>query len=168
MFRSSRSSLLSSCSSVTQRPTEYKTWDKDSMGKACRDIREGRLSIRRAAESYQVPKSTLSDHVTGRVSEGSHSGVFKDRINLPCFSYWSRECFCFRWAIHTHLCLSNYLIHFLQHISAVHYRTKHRARGTEIWDRYCHARVTFNTSTYSTTIFILWNVFTTKTIHNIH
>ncbi|CAI8058534.1 hypothetical protein GBAR_LOCUS31825 [Geodia barretti] len=66
VFRSPRSSLLSSCSSVTQRPTEYKTWDKDSMGKACRDVREGRLSIRRAAESYQVPKSTLSDHVTGR------------------------------------------------------------------------------------------------------
>ncbi|CAI8058533.1 hypothetical protein GBAR_LOCUS31825 [Geodia barretti] len=67
VFRSPRSSLLSSCSSVTQRPTEYKTWDKDSMGKACRDVREGRLSIRRAAESYQVPKSTLSDHVTGRL-----------------------------------------------------------------------------------------------------
>ena len=44
------------------------------MDKACCDVREGQLSIQRAAESYQVPKSTLSDHVTGRVSEGSHSG----------------------------------------------------------------------------------------------
>ena len=74
VFRSTGSTALSSCSGVTQRPPEYKTWDKDSMDKACRDVREGRLSIRRAAESYQVPKSTLSDHVTGRVSEGSHSG----------------------------------------------------------------------------------------------
>ena len=44
------------------------------MNKACCDVRQGRLSIRRAAESYQVPRSTLSDRVTGRVSEGSHSG----------------------------------------------------------------------------------------------
>ena len=40
----------------------------------CCDVRQGRLSIRRAAESYQVPRSTLSDGVTGRLSEGSHSG----------------------------------------------------------------------------------------------
>ena len=32
------------------------------------------MSIRRAAELYSVPKSTLSDRVSGRVQFGSHSG----------------------------------------------------------------------------------------------
>ena len=41
---------------------------------ACQEVREGRLSIRRVADTYQIPKSTLSDRVSGRVREGSHSG----------------------------------------------------------------------------------------------
>ena len=49
-------------------------WDRELMEMACREVQEGRLSIRRALEAYQVPRSTLSDHVTGKVSEGSHSG----------------------------------------------------------------------------------------------
>ena len=41
---------------------------------ACRDVKEGTLSVRRAAETYNIPKSTLSDRVTGKVKEKSHSG----------------------------------------------------------------------------------------------
>ena len=41
---------------------------------AFQEVKEGKLSIRRVAESYHIPKSTLSDHVSGRVREGSHSG----------------------------------------------------------------------------------------------
>ena len=73
VFRSSNSSVVSD-PALTQRPAEYKLWTKDSLDIACQEVKEGRLSIRRAAESYQIPKSTLADHVSGRVREGSHSG----------------------------------------------------------------------------------------------
>lgn len=73
VFRSSKSSVVPR-TDLTQRPAEYKSWSKDSLDMACQEVKEGKLSIRRAAESYQIPKSTLSDHVSGRVREGSHSG----------------------------------------------------------------------------------------------
>ena len=69
-----RSSKLISASSVTARPLEYKAWDKESMEIACKEVHAGRLSIRRAAEAFSVPRSTLGDHVSGRVIEGAHSG----------------------------------------------------------------------------------------------
>ena len=73
VFRSSKSSVTHG-PALTQRPAEYKSWNKDSLDMACQEVREGRLSIRRAADTYQIPKSTLSDRVSGRVREGSHSG----------------------------------------------------------------------------------------------
>ena len=69
-----RSTTLIVAPLVTERPIEYRTWDRDSMEMACREVREGRLSIRRAAESFSVPRSTLGDRVSGKVCEGSHSG----------------------------------------------------------------------------------------------
>ena len=69
-----RSSKLISASSVTARPLEYKAWDKESMEIACKEVHAGQLSIRRAAEAFSVPRSTLGDHVSGRVIEGAHSG----------------------------------------------------------------------------------------------
>ena len=70
VFRTSRSTT----GPVRERPHEYGTWDTGKMEKACREVQEGTLSIRRAAEAYCIPKSTLSDHVTGQVKDGAHSG----------------------------------------------------------------------------------------------
>ena len=38
------------------------------------DVSSGELSIRRAAEQFDVPNSTLHDRVSGRVQAGAHSG----------------------------------------------------------------------------------------------
>jgi len=45
------------------------------MEMALRDVTKGVLGVRRAALEYGVPKSTLSDRVTGRVRPGSKSGA---------------------------------------------------------------------------------------------
>ena len=57
-----------------ERPPRYKQWGEEQLAKAFKEVKEGRLSVRRAAELYNVPKSTLSDRVSGRVEFGSHSG----------------------------------------------------------------------------------------------
>ena len=56
-----------------ERPPRYKQWG-EQLGNAFKEVKEGRLSVQRAAELYNVPKSTLSDRVSGRVEFGSHSG----------------------------------------------------------------------------------------------
>ena len=74
-FRSRRSKLSSALSfSVSERPSTYKLWTDEKLRKAYEEVNGGHLSVRRAAELYGVPKSTLSDRVTGRVEFGSHSG----------------------------------------------------------------------------------------------
>jgi hypothetical protein len=59
---------------VQQRPPVYKDYDDDRMLRAYEAVRDGRLSIRRAAEQFSVPKSTLADKVSGRVRVVCHSG----------------------------------------------------------------------------------------------
>ena len=44
------------------------------MLKAYEEVKKKTLSVRRAALQYSVPKSTLSDRISGRVSFNSHSG----------------------------------------------------------------------------------------------
>jgi len=74
-FRSRRSRLSSALPfSVSERPSTYKLWTDEKLRKAYEEVNGGHLSVRRAAELYGVPKSTLSDRVTGRVEFGSHSG----------------------------------------------------------------------------------------------
>ena len=51
----------------------YKRWDPDTLRKACETVNEG-MSIRRAAEEFNVPRSTLHDHITGKVLTGTKSG----------------------------------------------------------------------------------------------
>ena len=48
-----------------------KNWSEETMEMALRDVTNGVLGVRRAALEYGVPKSTLSDRVTGRVRPGA-------------------------------------------------------------------------------------------------
>ena len=65
-------SISSSTSSSTSdyfsyRPSKYKDWTEEQMRAAYEAVKDG-MSIRRAAEEYGVPKSTLGDHVSGSCS----------------------------------------------------------------------------------------------------
>ena len=51
----------------------YKRWDPDTLSRACKAVSDG-MSIRRAAEEFNVPRSTLHDHITGKVLAGNKSG----------------------------------------------------------------------------------------------
>ena len=52
---------------------KYRTWNDNSMDGAVRAVKQG-TSVRRAAELYSVPKSTLSDKVLGKVPMRARSG----------------------------------------------------------------------------------------------
>ncbi len=56
------------------RPREYKKWDSDQLTQAYDAVSRGGYSIRRAAEEYQVPRSTLHDRLSGKVPFGARSG----------------------------------------------------------------------------------------------
>ena len=58
-----------------------KSWSEDSMSAAVKEARNGSLSIRQAADRYNVPRSTLSDRVTNRVDEGCIWGS-KPRLTM--------------------------------------------------------------------------------------
>ena len=56
------------------RPGKYKPWDDNSMQKALQAVKLDGASVRKAAMEYGVPKSTLGDRVSGRVTHGVLSG----------------------------------------------------------------------------------------------
>jgi hypothetical protein len=58
-------------SGLLQRPQQYKTYNKEKITKAQEAVQKG-ISVRRAAEEYGIPKSTLHDRIVGKV--GSKSG----------------------------------------------------------------------------------------------
>lgn len=55
---------------VSGRPTKYKgvVGREEKLRKACNEVESGKLSIRRAALEYGLPRATLHDRYTGRVS----------------------------------------------------------------------------------------------------
>ena len=55
------------------RPHHYKEWSTEQLTLACKAVARG-TSIRRAAEEYNIPRSTLQDRVYGRVPDGKLSG----------------------------------------------------------------------------------------------
>ena len=61
-------------SSHADRPESYKGWSTSALHKACDSVHGG-MSIRRAAEEYDIPKSTLFDYTSGRVDFGAKSGA---------------------------------------------------------------------------------------------
>jgi hypothetical protein len=56
------------------RPHFYKNWNNDSLLQACKAVQDGTSPIIRAAEEYNIPRSTLHDYVSGKVLVGSRSG----------------------------------------------------------------------------------------------
>ena len=53
---------------TTTRGEGYKEWDKQSMVHAVKVVIEEGMSIRKAALRYNIPRSTLGDHVSGQES----------------------------------------------------------------------------------------------------
>lgn len=51
----------------------YRTWDKTSMKQAVEAVEKG-VTVRKAAELYSVPRSTLHDRLSGKTAEDSRSG----------------------------------------------------------------------------------------------
>ena len=57
-----------------QRPHKYQTYQNQRLVKALQSVREEGFSVRRAAEQFGIPKSTLHDHLAGKVVAIGHSG----------------------------------------------------------------------------------------------
>ena len=62
-------------SRVSDRPSNYRNWSKQSLSGAIEAVVNHKMSVRRAAEEHGIPRSTLWDHVSGRVLSGAHSIV---------------------------------------------------------------------------------------------
>ena len=56
------------------RPLKYKNYDRSNLEKAVFVVSKMGMSTRRAALEYDIPQSTLSDNVRGRVCLGAVSG----------------------------------------------------------------------------------------------
>ena len=56
------------------RPTKYKLWTKESLDRAIEAVDKD-TTIRCASEMYGVPRSTLSDYISGKVSMEGRSGA---------------------------------------------------------------------------------------------
>ena len=75
-FRSATISPLRSLplTTIPLRPPVYKEYYEDQICRAYEADQEG-ASVRHAAEhTYGIPRSTLSDRITGKVKFGAHSG----------------------------------------------------------------------------------------------
>ena len=51
----------------------YKVWSNESMEMAIDSVKRQELSVRRAAEVYSIPKSTLHDRISGKVVHGVYA-----------------------------------------------------------------------------------------------
>lgn len=53
----------------TKQERIYGTWKPENMRRAIFEFKAGNSSLRKAAQKYSVPSSTLSDRVSGKVKE---------------------------------------------------------------------------------------------------
>ena len=72
IFKSFGAKHSYTCTS-TERPTKYKTYSCEKLQRALHAVASSDISVRRAAEEYGIPRSTLWDHASGRVT-GLRSG----------------------------------------------------------------------------------------------
>lgn len=71
------------------RPGTYKSWTESKLYKAFEAVQNG-MSIRRAAESFAVPRSTLQDRISGRTTFGVKRGpprylTYEEEDELICY-----------------------------------------------------------------------------------
>ena len=59
--------------STRNRPIRHKDYDSEAMSKAMDAVLDG-MSVRKAAETYGVPKSKLGDRVSGKVDVDAKPG----------------------------------------------------------------------------------------------
>ena len=57
-----------------KRERKTKKWTQEAMDQARQEVEAGRLSLRQAAQQFGVPKSSLSDRVSGRVASDCVQG----------------------------------------------------------------------------------------------
>ena len=71
------SSLHVNTAHVGTRPPKYRCWRQNQIDLACDAVVKRSFSVRRAAEPYGVPRSTLHDRIAGKVLPGSTNGPLK-------------------------------------------------------------------------------------------
>ena len=54
---------------------DYKAWSDESMTNAISEVTLEGMNVRRAAETYGVPRSTLGDRISGRIVHRKSSGA---------------------------------------------------------------------------------------------
>ena len=59
---------------ITRMTEKYRCWSEESLMLAVTDIREKKISFRKAEVTYGIPKSTLHDYVSGKVEIGCKPG----------------------------------------------------------------------------------------------
>ena len=65
----------------------YRHYSEIQLENAVKAVLNDHLSLRRAALLYNVPRSTLSDHVAGKILPGAHSG-FKSYLQYRSAASW--------------------------------------------------------------------------------
>ncbi len=65
---------ITSTPKKTSRPVSHCSWDEVSMIQAMRAVDKEGMSVRRAAEMFDVPKSSLHDRITGKIQHGTRAG----------------------------------------------------------------------------------------------
>lgn len=68
------STLTQRSSGLPLRSRPPKLWTNENMQNAVAAVEKGEDSIRRAAEKYDIPRSTLHDHVSGKIQHGAKPG----------------------------------------------------------------------------------------------
>ena len=73
------------------RPKKYRQWTKESMAGAMKSYLDGKMGMNRAADQYGVPRTTLKDRLSGRVTSGTNPGPVpyltpeeEDELLLTC------------------------------------------------------------------------------------
>ena len=64
------------------RPETFNHWNQESLDAAITAVEVDGVSIRRAAVLYSIPKSTLNDHVSGRVARLAKPGPKPYILNI--------------------------------------------------------------------------------------
>ena len=54
------------------RPKKYRKWTKESMAGAIKSVLDGKMGVNRAADQYSVPRTTLKDRLSGRVTSDTN------------------------------------------------------------------------------------------------